>query len=200
MIALSANTRIQRALGLDKHGVARMFSRSWTAESALNDGEAFSHHTRSMGSPDRIRKATCAVLNVDNSSDDVSPLLKITPALMYIENLSLQSLARSSRGVGVNDLREALEGRGSMSNPALAKAPSIISTLDRASSIVGSDVIGPRSSPAASRSRSKRSNHMGTGGEVRDVLNKLGIGKQQQQGSNNLLKASFPAVQKTASS
>lgn len=181
MIALSANTRIQRALGLDKHGVARMFSRSWTAESALND-------------------ATYAVLNVDNSSDDVSPLLKITPALMYIENLSLQSLARSSRGVGVNDLREALEGRGSMSNPALAKAPSIISTLDRASSIVGSDVIGPRSSPAASRSRSKRSNHMGTGGEVRDVLNKLGIGKQQQQGSNNLLKASFPAVQKTASS
>ena len=43
--------------------------------------------------------------------DGASPRLKLAPALMHIENMSLQSLARSTRGVGVTDLRDALEGR-----------------------------------------------------------------------------------------
>ena len=58
---------------------------------------------------------------------------------MHIDNVSLQSLARSTRGVGVTDLREAREGRSSMSNPALAKAPSF-STLDHTSSIALGDL------------------------------------------------------------
>lgn len=121
--------------------------------------------------------------------DGVSPLLKISPALMQIENLSLQSLARSARGIGVTDLREALEGRSSMSNPALGGAPSI-STLEHAPSSVMGHEVRPRSK---SRTK-KRASPSGTG-EVRDVLNRLGIGKQ----NGSLLKASFPALQKTDS-
>lgn len=110
---------------------------------------------------------------------------------MHIDNVSLASLARSTKGVGVTDLREALEGRSSMSNPALAKAPSI-STLDHASSVAGGDPT--LNKPGLSRSRSKKRRTVTAGpDEVRDVLSKLGIGKQN---GNNLLKASFPALQK----
>lgn len=122
--------------------------------------------------------------------DGISPLLKISPALMHIDNVSLASLARSTRGVGVTDLREALEGRSSASNPALAKAPSI-STLDHTSS----PATGAPLRPTTSRSSRKKKPRPVTTGpdEVRDVLNKLGIGKQN---GNSLLKASFPALQK----
>jgi hypothetical protein len=114
--------------------------------------------------------------------DGISPLLKISPALMHIENVSLQSLTRPTRGIGVTDLREALEGRSSMSNPALVKPPSL-STLDHASSIgADSRLMLPRS-----RTRSRRGPPSGPV-EVRDVLNRLGIGKQ----NGSLLKSSFP--------
>jgi len=122
--------------------------------------------------------------------DGISPLLRISPALMHIDNVSLQSLARSTRGVGVSDLREALEGRSSMSNPALAKAPSI-STLDNTSSIAMGDL--NKLTPSRSRSKKRRPVPRGPD-DVRDVLNRLGIGKQN---GNSLLKASFPALQKT---
>ena len=123
--------------------------------------------------------------------DSISPLLKISPALMHIENISLQSLAKSTRGVGVTDLREALEGRSSMSmsNPALARPPSI-STLEHAPSKTGVDSL--RVTQTRSRTRSsKRSPNSGPG-DVRDVLNRLGIGKQ----NGSLLKASFPSLQR----
>ena len=102
--------------------------------------------------------------------------------------MSLQSLARSARGVGVSDLREALEGRSSMSNPTLAMGrPSSISTLDHGPSFVGENRL------TQTRSRTKKRIIPGRpGGEVKDVLNKLGIGKQ----NGSLLKASFPALQK----
>jgi hypothetical protein len=108
---------------------------------------------------------------------------------MHIDNVSLHSLARSARGVGVTDLREALEGRSSMSNPALAKAPSV-STLDHTSSMGAGGPFSDRLAPSRSRSRSKK-RRPGTAGpdDVRDVLSKLGIGKQN---GNSLLKASFP--------
>jgi hypothetical protein len=112
---------------------------------------------------------------------------------MHIENLSLQSLARSARGVGVTDLREALEGRSSMSNPALAGSPSI-STHDHTSSIMGSD--GTVGGPIRARSRSKKRVTAPRPGEVRDVLNRLGIGKQN---GSSLLKNSFPALQRSGS-
>jgi hypothetical protein len=119
----------------------------------------------------------------------ISPLLKISPALMQVENLSLQSLARSTRGVGVTDLREAIQGRGSMSNSALVTQPSI-STLDHTSSVGN----GSETTNGLSPSRSRKK--LAANGEVRDVLNKLGIGKQPR---SSLLKSSFPPVKKTDS-
>jgi protein EFR3 len=124
-------------------------------------------------------------------ADAMSPLLRISPALMQGENLSMQSLARSSRGVGVTDLREALEGRGCVSNPALV-APTI-STLERASSRrAGADSFSPNELQLK-QSRSRRRPATSGTGEVRDVLERLGIGKPQ---SGSLLRASFPALQK----
>jgi protein EFR3 len=111
---------------------------------------------------------------------------------MQGENVSLQSLARSARGVGVTDLREALEGRGNMSNPALAK-PASISTLEHVSSLSGGDspvnrLRATTSAPVRKRAVTREQ------GEVRDVLNKLGIGRHN---GASLLKASFPSVQNT---
>jgi protein EFR3 len=104
---------------------------------------------------------------------------------MHIENMSLASLARSAGGgVGVNDLREAL-GRGSVSNPALATA-SLNSTLDRNSSLIRKDANHPEPL-AITRIKSKRGRAPPS--EVRDVLNKLGIGKQSSGGPT--LRAPF---------
>ena len=117
--------------------------------------------------------------------EGVSPLLKITPALMRVENnMSIASLARSTRGVGVTDLREALEGRNSvtLSSTALAK-PASISTADHGSSVYEG---GSRLTPTRSRNRAKRAPPTRPG-EVRDVLSKLGIGKQ----TPNLLKSTL---------
>jgi len=61
-------------------------------------------------------------------SDGIPPLPRISPALMQMNNMSLQSLARSTRGFGITDLREALEA-SSTSNSAIAR-PTSISTLD----------------------------------------------------------------------
>lgn len=109
---------------------------------------------------------------------------------MHIENLSLQSLARSTRGLGVTDLREALEGRSSMSNPNLARPPSI-STLDHTSSIMTGEG-GLRLTQTRSRSRAKKRAAPNGAGEVRDMLTRLGISKQ----NSNLLKATFPTLNK----
>lgn len=109
---------------------------------------------------------------------------------MAIENLSLQSLTRSVRGVGVTDLREALEGRAGASNPTLARVPSM-STLDHALSF---DIQTPRLAVTKPKPRFKKRAVTTGSGEVRDVLNKLGIGKPN--GTTNLLKTSFPSMQK----
>lgn len=109
---------------------------------------------------------------------------------MAIENLSLQSLTRSVRGVGVTDLREALEGRAGTSNPALHRPPSV-STLDHSLSL---DFHPTRHALAPTKSRTKQRAVTTGSGEVRDVLNRLGIGKYS---GNSLLKASFPSIQKS---
>ncbi|TFK43401.1 hypothetical protein BDQ12DRAFT_674918 [Crucibulum laeve] len=169
---ISSSETVQEATGLDAEGLYRRFTMHWTPEIALRDSD------RSANFDTTFR------------GDGISPLLKISPALMHIENMSLQSLTRSSRGLGVTDLREALEGRSSLSNPALARPPSI-STLDH-TSIIGGDLT-LRLTQTRSRSRTKRRAPPSASGEVRDVLTKLGIGKQ----SANLLKASFPVLQKS---
>ena len=140
------------------------------------------------------------------SGDALSPLTKFIPSIMHAENLSMQSLARSGRGgVGVTDLREALEGRSSMSNPNLtaaaasARVPSI-STLDHGSASGGPSHADTqygfsKLTPVRSRGQSRMKPRPG---EVKDVLNKLGIGRQNGNG-NAILKSSFPAIQRTTS-
>ena len=126
------------------------------------------------------------------AGDGLSPLIKVAPALMHAENLSMQSLPRSGRGVGVTDLREALEGRSSMSNPNLAGRVPSISTLDHTSSVFPEHQFA-KLTPSRSRPQQRAKPRPG---EVRDVLNKLGIGKQN---GNAVLKSSFPAIQRTTS-
>jgi hypothetical protein len=110
---------------------------------------------------------------------------------MHIDNHSLQSVSRTSREVGVGDLREAL-GRGGMSNSALgATSVRSITSGDRAASasmrLGGSHLHGTISS-AKPLSGPK---------EVRDVLDKLGVGSPKTTGGgSSMLKASFPTIQK----
>ncbi|KAJ3778916.1 hypothetical protein FB446DRAFT_267845 [Lentinula raphanica] len=168
--ALASHPGIQETMGLDKEQLLSSLSTQWSTEAAL-----------------KISVERPSTYDTTLRGDGVSPLLKITPGLMYIENISLQSLARSNRGVGVTDLREALEGRSSMSNPNLAR-PGSISTLDHGSSLMGGEGRFAQTRP---RSRNKKRAIPAGTGEVRDVLNKLGLGKQ----NGSLLKASFPALQ-----
>ncbi|KJA30169.1 hypothetical protein HYPSUDRAFT_32272 [Hypholoma sublateritium FD-334 SS-4] len=165
---------VQEAFKLDRESLLRRLSTKWTPELALKDFE------QSSGYENTFR------------GDGVSPLLKISPALMHIENLSMQSLARSTRGLGVTDLREALEGRSGMSNPALTRPPSV-STLDHASSFASGDAHNLRLTQTRSRSRTKKRSTPNGAGEVRDVLSRLGISKQ----NGSLLKATFPVRQKS---
>ncbi|KAJ4001786.1 hypothetical protein F5050DRAFT_1890936 [Lentinula boryana] len=168
--ALVSHSGIQETVGLDREELLSSLSIQWSAETAL-----------------KISVERPSTYDATLRGDGVSPLLKISPGLMHIENISLQSLARSNRGVGVTDLREALEGRSSMSNTNLAR-PGSISTLDHSSSVMGGEGRFIQTRP---RSRAKKRTIPAGTGEVRDVLNKLGLGKQ----NGSLLKASFPALQ-----
>jgi protein EFR3 len=116
-------------------------------------------------------------------ADGLAPLVKVPTALMHIDNLSRASLARSTRGVGVTDLREALEGRNSMSNSNLRETAASISTLDHTSA---THADGLRLTPV--RSRTQQRSKLAGPGEVKDVLNKLGIGKANGAG---MLRPSF---------
>ncbi|KAF8812578.1 hypothetical protein BYT27DRAFT_7183025 [Phlegmacium glaucopus] len=172
LLALTACRTIHDALGIDQEGLHRRLTPKWTPDLALRDFESSSGYETTL------------------RGDGISPLLKISPALMHIENISLQSLTRSTRGLGVTDLREALEGRSSMSNPALVRPPSI-STLDHASSFMGGDP-ALRLTQTRSRSRTKKLSSRNAG-EVRDVLSRLGIGKQNNAAR---LKSPPPALPK----
>ena len=108
-------------------------------------------------------------------------MLKISSALMHIENLSLQSLSRSARGVGVNDLREALEGRGGASSLALNKPSSLYSFENGDQSAASGD--SRYSMGGASRVKKKKNVINGDNpSDVRDALSKLGIGTAAGQG------------------
>lgn len=115
---------------------------------------------------------------------------------MNIDNLSLQSLGKFNRGVGVTDLRDALEGRSSMSNPALvAPRPSSINTFDRPTSVNQGTIhnaLSVRSSGvkrAVSATTKPKKRIPGAPKEVRDALDRLGIGSPKLNGS--MLKTSF---------
>ncbi|KZP00005.1 hypothetical protein CALVIDRAFT_533671 [Calocera viscosa TUFC12733] len=164
--ALASNDRVQAVLGLDKQGVLKRLVLDWTEESAVHDSIETQHH------PDVLR------------GEGASALRKISPALMHIDNISLQSVARSGKGGGVDTLREALEGR------ALGASASV-TTFDRISSQGHGNLLVPTSRPAsAGRERMLKS----SASEVRDALDKLGIGKQTQ--ANGKLRSPFPIAER----
>jgi len=189
--ALASNKNALEVTGMDRETLQKRLSVSWTAEAAFRDCKS---------SYSNIPKRACSfapTLAMEPQSnydplrrDGVSPHLRLAPSLMQIENLSLQSLSRSSRGVGITDLREALEGRGSMSNPALAHRAPSLSTLDHAPTHVDPSITKLR--PIRSRPEKPKSN--GGPAEVRDMLSKLHIGKPGN--GSNLLRASFPGLQR----
>jgi len=160
-------------LGLDKQAVMKRFVLEWTTESALQDSIEAQNHLD--------------VLRGEGSS----ALRKISPALMHIDNISLQSVARSGKGVGVDSLRDALEGRGGISSTNLGASASV-TTFDRSSPGHGGLLLPSLARPAsAGRDRGIKSSPS----EVRDALNKLGIGKQTQ--GNGKLRSPFPVVERT---
>lgn len=174
LMAVVSNTNVQNATGLDRQALLRRLAAQWTPEIAYKES---------------IEIQT----SYDGFNDKISPLIKVAPGLMAIDNMSLQSLARSTRGVGVTDLREALEGRRSMSNPNLANRAPSLSTLEHTSILAHGD--SPQHHQLKPvRSRPQHRNKLGSPNEVRDVLNKLGIGKQN---GTNMLKSSFPILQKS---
>jgi len=110
------------------------------------------------------------------------PFLKLAPGLMHIDNKSLQSLARSTRNVGVGDLRDALEGRASANRSSVGLAypgsPSMSSIGNPSASL---DHTGDPAGLGLSHLQTRlRATHAmkEANGEVKDILNKLGIGKQ----------------------
>ncbi|KAF9476499.1 hypothetical protein BDN70DRAFT_882331 [Pholiota conissans] len=172
-----ASRTVQDSFTFDRETLFRRLTIKWTPELALKDFEQTSGYENTL------------------RGDGISPLLKISPALTHIENISMQSLARSTRGLGVTDLREALEGRSGISNTALSLVrPPSVSTLDHASSVTGGEFHTLGLTQTRSRSRTKiRSTTPSAAGEVRDVLTRLGISKQ----NGSLLKATFPVRQKS---
>ncbi|KIY49355.1 hypothetical protein FISHEDRAFT_72688 [Fistulina hepatica ATCC 64428] len=153
--ALAVSCNVQDVTGVDEETMLRKCSVKWTADLGF-------------GLPEKTPKEA-------GQGDAVTPLLRISPALMRIDNMSLASLARPTKSFGVTDLREALEGRSSLSNPALNKASSV-STMDQASSVNGGEL---RASPGRARTGSRITKHpLTASSDVRDVLNRLGIGKQ----------------------
>ena len=126
-------------------------------------------------------------------------LLRVTPTLMNIDNLSLQSLGKFNRGVGVTDLRDALEGRSGMSNPALvAPRPSSVNTLDRSTSVNHGSIhnaLSVRSNGtrrAVSATTKPKKKVPGAPRDVKDALDRLGIGSSKMNGST--LKASLKST------
>lgn len=115
--------------------------------------------------------------DVSSRLEHTNPLLKISPALMHISNLSLQSLTRSNRAVGVNDLRDALEGRAGASSVAIGqgRAPSIASLGATISGASGESHAGYPALLAVPKAKTRVL--IGENpGEVKEVLDKLGIG------------------------
>ncbi|KZT12564.1 uncharacterized protein LAESUDRAFT_753636 [Laetiporus sulphureus 93-53] len=172
--SLASSQNVVEMIGLDSEALFRHLTAPWNAENAFKDSIEANTSYESL------------------TRDGLSPLVKVAPTLMHIDNVSMQSLARSARGVGVTDLRDALEGRSSISNPNLTNRAPSISTLDHASTSAHPDGMH-KLTPV--KSRPQRSKLAGPG-EVRDVLNKLGIGKQH--GATHL-KSSFPTLQKAES-
>ncbi|EUC67410.1 cellular morphogenesis-like protein [Rhizoctonia solani AG-3 Rhs1AP] len=166
--ALAANERVQNLSGLHAEEILRRLGAEWSVELALKNSV----------------EATQEIIRADGAS----PWIKISPALMHIDNHSLQSVSRTSREVGVGDLREAL-GRGGMSNSVLGTSVRSVTSGDRAASMR----LAPPHSHGTISSRTKP---LSGPNEVRDVLDRLGVGSPKAHGGASSLRASFPTIHK----
>ncbi|CAE6418646.1 unnamed protein product [Rhizoctonia solani] len=165
--ALAANEHVQNLSGLHQEEILRRLGADWSVELALkNSIEATQEIIRAGGA---------------------SPWIKISPAMMHIDNHSLQSMSHTSREVGVGDLREAL-GRGGMSNAALGTSVRSVTSGDRAASM--------RLAPHSHGTVSSRTKPLSGPNEVRDVLDRLGVGSPKSPGGGSSLRASFPTAHK----
>ena len=197
--ALVSSKDALEATGMDREALHKRLSTPWTAELAFRDCK----FDLWLSEPHLLIAPTSSLTAMEPQSsfdplrrDGISPHLRLAPALMHIENLSLQSLARSARGVGVTDLRDALEGRSSMSNSALANHAPSVSTLDQVSirEDTAMNKLRPAGAGAGAGSRPEKLKAAGGPSEVRDMLNKLQIGKSSND--SNLLRAPFPGLQR----
>ncbi|ELU45945.1 cellular morphogenesis-related protein [Rhizoctonia solani AG-1 IA] len=159
--ALAANERVQNLSGLHQEEILRRLGAEWTVELALKN---------------KIIRA-----------DATSPWIKISPALMHIDNHSLASVSRTSRDVGVSELRQAL-GQGA-SNSAFGTSVRSVTSGDRAPSAR----LAPPHSHGTISSRTKP---LSAPNEVRDVLDRLGVGSPKAAGGASSLRASFPTINK----
>ncbi|CEL59420.1 Protein EFR3 OS=Cryptococcus neoformans var, neoformans serotype D (strain JEC21 / ATCC MYA-565) GN=EFR3 PE=3 SV=1 [Rhizoctonia solani AG-1 IB] len=165
--ALAANERVQNLSGLHQEEILRRLGAEWTVELALKN---------SVESTQEIIRA-----------DATSPWIKISPALMHIDNHSLASVSRTSRDVGVSELRQAL-GQGA-SNSAFGTSVRSVTSGDRAHSAR----LAPPHSHGTISSRTKP---LSAPNEVRDVLDRLGVGSPKAAGGASSLRASFPTIHK----
>ncbi|KAF8681098.1 cellular morphogenesis-related protein [Rhizoctonia solani] len=165
--ALAANERVQNLSGLHQEEILRRLGAEWTVELALKN---------SVESTQEIIRA-----------DATSPWIKISPALMHIDNHSLASVSRTSRDVGVSELRQAL-GQGA-SNSAFGTSVRSVTSGDRAPSAR----LAPPHSHGTISSRTKP---LSAPNEVRDVLDRLGVGSPKAAGGASSLRASFPTINK----
>ncbi|KAG8685243.1 plasma membrane localization protein [Ceratobasidium sp. 394] len=168
--ALAANEHVRNLSGLSEDEILRRLGSEWSVEIALKN----------------CVESTQEVIRPEGGS----PWIKISPAIMHIDNHSLQSISRTSREVGVGDLREAL-GRGGMSNAALGGASiRSLTSGDRTASVrlAGTQAQGLMAPGTRPLTGPK---------DVKDVLDKLGVGSPRTvSGGGSLLKASFPVLQK----
>jgi len=193
--ALVSSKDTLEATGMDREALHKRLSMPWTAESAFRDCkfDLWLSELHLLIAPTSSSTAMEPQSSFDPlRRDGISPHLRLAPALMHIENLSLQSLARSTRGVGVTDLRDALEGRSSMSNPALTNNAPSVSTLDQVS--IREDIAMSKFRSSGAGSRPEKLKAAGGPSEAREMLNKLQIGRSSN--GNNLLRAPFPGSQK----
>ncbi|KAG9017348.1 plasma membrane localization protein [Tulasnella sp. JGI-2019a] len=163
--ALSQSPNVQKATGLDATSILARLSSPWSAEKAVRES------TETVQDHDQYAR-----------SEGGAHLLKISPGMMSNDNKSLASIARTARGVGVEHLRDALEGRGSLSNVHLpgSGAYSFSTEGDHRPSIHGGSKDINLARLAVARDHNK--NHkplLNKPGDVADVLNKLGIGQQK---------------------
>lgn len=124
-----------------------------------------------------MAQPSAGLLRKNDPHTPIYKISKITEGLSNHENASIHSLAKSGKEVGVNELRDALEGRSPYTNGTNGKAPSV-TTFDHNT---GASSDGRTLTKRKSLSRKRPVSTV----EVRDFLNNLGIPAPKTQTTLN---------------